>query len=567
MFKSAADTVLYVGKAKNLRNRVGQYLSGHDSRHQIPALLEESQYLEVIALTSEKEAYVLENNLIKKNNPKYNIDLKDDKTYPYIALTKDKYPSLIITRKPEKNYQYIKGPFTDTTLLRKLYAVLKVVYPLRMCKKLKKTCCINHQINLCPAPCEHLISDDDYRDRVNKIAELLSGKNWKAFSDEILKKMENASENLNFEAAAKFRDSLKIIPEIREKLGVEFNFSRSSDYFLFSYEYSVFFIIVATVRDGKLERVKSFYSSALIESYESAAISSISSYYKVNPIPKKIGIEGADSISQELLSEILSKNISISRTDKELVAILRKNQAINISNFLKHEGELNSILISLSAFLGKDIFSIQCLDVSTLYGEYNVVGAVWWEKGSFVKKNYRRFRIKNIDKIDDFASLEQACERLKSHWDKDWPVPDLLLIDGGKGQLSSVLKVVDQSNVLVAGIIKDRRHVKGSEKLITADDRELTLTNSPLALLIMKVRDETHRFSIEYNRMLRKNKIKTFLTDIPGLGPSREKILLNYFRSANDIKSATLDELKMVKGIPVPIAINIFNYIHNGGKL
>jgi len=564
IFLGKSQKILYIGKARNLRNRLNQYIQNHDNRPQVPYLMMEAHFIETIVVNSEREALILENNLIKQHKPKYNIDLKDDKSYPYIALTDEKFPLLTITRKPWQKFLFKKGPFTDAGLLKKMLTVLQTAFPLRRCKKMKKVACINKQIGLCPAPCENLISEEEYNARVRKIIELLNGKGWRNFSGYIKERMEKAAESLQFEEAATLRDSLKIVPEIKTKLGVELGTKGREDFFLFSFYSNLAFVSSGFFFEGKLKSVKNFYQTLLYSEKSSVILNMLSSFYETHPLPEKIALNPSENIDTEILSELFGKSIKLSKFSPEITGLLEKNLKTNIDSYFRKEDEVNSMMAELSKFTDRKALSILCIDVSTLYGEYTVVGAVWWEKGHFIRKNYRKFRIKTVRGTDDFASLAETAQRLDKRWLTDgWPLPDLLLIDGGKGQISSVRKVLT-ADISIAGIVKDRGHKKGAEKLINRDGDELLLMDSPLALLLKRVRDETHRFSIEYNRSLRKQKIETFLSRISGVGPKKERILIEHFRKLSDIKGATLEELQNVKGIPKNLAETIFDYLHSG---
>lgn len=294
---------------------------------------------------------------------------------------------------------------------------------------------------------------------------------------------------------------------------------------------------------------------------ENILLSAISSYFSIHTQTAAIGVTPADIIDSNTLSAALGNRIKLIPVPAPAHSMMEKNQKHSISIHLSKTRRVNDFLSQLQTFLNERISSIMCIDVSTLYGEFTVVGAVWWDRGSFVKNNYRKFRIKTVSGQDDFASLSETAARLKKRWeDGSFPKPDLLLIDGGKGQLSSVRNILGETTTL-AGIVKDRKKLKGHEKLLDIQGNEIELTDSPFSMIIKSIRDETHRFSITYNRNLRKKKITSLLSEIPGVGIKRELTLLKHFRTIDDIRSATIDKLSTIDGISKETAKKIINHL------
>lgn len=562
IFYDRTEKPIYIGKAKNIRNRLKQYLSGQDERPLIPYLLKDAQFIGFILAGSEKEALVLENNLIKQHRPKYNIDLKDDKSYPYLAITKEDFPQLIITRKPWKKFKFIKGPFTDAGILRNLLRILLAAYPLRRCGRMGKKPCVNFQIGLCPAPCGN-ITKEEYGKRVEKITALIEGKGWRDFSQTLRADIEAAARDLQFEKAGRLRDALAILPDITDKLAVEIAGRKREDYFLFSFHAASVFITAAQYTDGKLSGIRHLFNNRLGDDRESIMLSCLSSFYQYYQLPEKLAFSPDCDIDTEIIENVLGKTVK-TRIPGHVLDFIGRNHQEYLDSFFRKEDELNKILAELSGFTGKAIRSILCVDASTFYGNYTVVGAVWWENGAFIKSNYRRFRIKTVEGTDDYASLAEMSARIKERWEKsNWPKPSLMLIDGGKGQLSSVLNVLGV-DITAAGIIKDRSGKKGMEKLVDISGNEMELIDSPLAFLLMRIRDETHRFSIEYNKILRKEELSTGLLNIKGIGKSCEKKLLDHFKTLENIRTAKIEDFVKVKGISQKAAEAIFSYFHGG---
>lgn len=560
-FADINGKVIYIGKAKDLRNRISQYVNLTDSRPMVPVLMENAATVSVIITPDEEEALILESSLIRKKQPQFNIDLKDDKSYPYLAITKEEWPRLIITRQPWKKYLFIRGPFTQAALLHSLRDLLQTIYPLKYCPVNNPSGCINHQMGICPAPCRKNTDRTAYMANVTGIIEVLQGKKWKELSGIIKEKISKYSEMLNFEKAASLRDTITMIPDIQRKFGVEFSGKGVDDLFSFRVFDNMLFTVAVRYSDGELFSVRTFSSAALFDSMESCIAASLASFYRGNPPAEKVFLEPA-ILSTEQINSVTG--ISFSKTGgipPALKKITDSNLEQAVERYIRESTRNNEALKELSAFTGYETDSIMCLDISTLSGDFTVAGAVWWEKGKFIKNKYRKYRIKTVSGVDDFGSLREVASRLMKQWLSSGTKPSLLLIDGGKGQVSSVNSVI-KGTVPVAGIIKDRRKIKGMEQLITADGRELQLTDSVLSLILRSIRDETHRFAISFNRSSRKSLLSTTLKEISGIGPERELALLNRFKTVSAIKKATVDELKTVSGISESLAIKIFSHFN-----
>ncbi len=557
-FKDKAGKIIYIGKAKNLRKRISQYLYRRDSRPLAAYLMKRSFSIEMILTGSESEALVLESHLIKKNQPLFNINLKDDKSYPYLAVTDEKWPRLVITRDIRKKYLFIKGPFTQVSLLHSLKELLQSLYPLKHCSKKFPQGCINGQMGLCNAPCkEDLVVNDE---NTKAVIDILKGKKWRDLSEIISEKIEKAVKDLNFEKASALKNALSVLPEIKRSFGVEFSGKGIEDHFLFKKEGDYLFVTVARYSDGALSFLRTFCGKILFDSMESCIAAGVASYYENMPVPEKISVV-PDIIEFDRLNKVLGHKVAKkAKSYKKVFEILKKNMEQNIRTVFIEEEKRTLMLKDMSDFAKTDVSTILCVDVSTLGGEHTTAGAVWWEEGKFIRSKYRRFKIKSVTGVDDFQSLAEVAERLKKKWDNDaFEIPSLMLVDGGRGQLSAVENILNDS-ITVLGIIKDRKNEKGREILINKKGETVELTDSILANTLKMIRNEAHRFALEHNRSLRNNKLRTLLKEIRGVGEKREKLLLFHFRTIEKIKKASISELSVVPGVSASIAEKIFNH-------
>lgn len=556
-FKDKLGKVIYIGKAKNLKARVSQYIFRTDSRPMIDSLMGRAGSVEIIMTNSESEALILENMLIKNRQPLFNINLKDDKTYPYLAITDEEWPRLIVTRRLSKRFRFFRGPFTQVSLMNSLKELLQALYPLKYCSDRHPQGCINSQIGLCPAPCQGETAKEAYEENVKNTIEVLQGRKWKEISNIIKEKIALCAENLNFEKAAKLRDLLTLLPEIRQKYSVEFSGKGAEDCFCFKRVSDVLFAAAARYRDGKMNSLRSFSASGIFDEMSSWISTFLTSFYSGRQVPEKISLFPV-ILTKEEITAILQREIPrVGTVGKEILEMLKTNIDHNMEVFFNDTKKREQSLSVISSFLKTTVSSIVCLDISTLYGEYNVAGAVWWENGRFDKKKYRKYKIKSITGVDDFGSLREVASRLLKRWKENTlEKPSLLLIDGGEGQVSSVNSVI-QGYVPVAGIIKDRHNIKGMELLIDGRGNELVLQDTLFALTLKSIRDETHRFSITFNRDLRKGKLDFPLSAVKGIGKMRIAALLRKFRTISAIKNATKEEIAQVPGITEEIAENI----------
>jgi len=560
MFLDETGTVLYVGKARDLKSRVRQYFAGHDERPLVPFLMRRVADVRVVVVRDEREALVLERRLIKRHHPPYNIDLKDDKSYPYLAFTDEKFPLLVVTRKPHLRYRYLRGPFTDAALLRRFRRALLACHPLRRCVKMPAKACVYHQIGLCPAPCEGRIAADEYDRRVRRVIALIEGRDWREFGAAVTDEIERAAAALRFEKAAELRDILRLLPELGTRFGVESTRRGGIDAFFFSRDERTLFLTVATYADGALTDLYHFHHPLAPDA--ELFYPAVASFYAHRAPPAALSCHPDGTLEADALERLLDAKIALVPMRPEVRDLLLRNH-IHFKERISRIGATGpEARDALAAVTGAPVESVLCLDISTLQGTHTVAGAVWWEGGRFVTKHYRRFTIRTIEGQNDPAAIAEAVSRFRARWEKgDWPKPDLLLIDGGLPQLRAALPAAGDT-VPLLGIVKDRRGDRGGEKLVAPTGEETPLDDGPLALLLKRIRDEAHRFAITANRTKRKESVASLLGGIPGIGPAREKALIEQFRTVERIRSATRDELRAVPGLTREAADAVWRRFH-----
>lgn len=562
LFVDENGAVLYVGKARDLKSRVRQYLSGHDGRPLIPFLLRRVADVRVVVARDEREALVLERRLIKRHCPPYNIDLKDDKSYPYLAFTDEKFPTLVVTRKPHLRYRYLRGPFTDAALLRRFRRALLACHPLRRCIKMPGAACIYHQIGLCPAPCEGRIAADEYDRRVRRVIALIEGRGWDQFGAAITAEIERAAAALRFEKAAELRDILRMLPELGGRFGTGSARRGGEDALFFSQDGRTLFLTVASYADGALADLYHFHHPLAPDT--ELFYPAVASFYAHRPAPAALSCHPAEAVEAGALERLLDAKVALVPMRPEIRDLLLRNH-IHFKERLSRIGTAGpEAHDALAAIAGAPVESVLCLDISTLQGSHTVAGAVWWGSGRFVTKHYRRFTIRTVEGQNDPAAIAEAARRLRARWDTGaWPRPDLLLVDGGTTQVRAALRETGDGTAIL-GIVKDRRGDRGGEKLVAPTGEETPLNDGPLALLLKRIRDEAHRFAITANRTKRKEAVADLLGGIPGIGPAREKALIDRFLTVERIRSATREELRAVPGLTRETADAVWRNFHEG---
>jgi len=570
IWKDAKGEVIYVGKSLNLHKRIKSYLTDTDKDPKTARLVAHIADLEYIITNSESEAFLLEANLIKQYLPTYNILLKDDKRYPFLAVTlQEPFPRVMVTREHKKDGSRYFGPYTETKSLRRTLRLLEWVFPLRSCKRTIpegriafKRACINYQLQKCPAPCIGMISKEDYAVLVRRVVDFFSGR-YQELVDEYRQEMLAASEAMQFEQAARLRDRILEIERIQKRQSVYYPDQRNLDIIGFYQEEQYAVVVVLRMINGKILH-QEHYPLAQTEHYTPAEI--LSAFLKLHyaerdELPDEILLSHAPD-DFEQLNLWLKKRLSLpQKGEKAKLIVMAKRNAFHLAeeHKLAHLRKANRTIVPIQELkeklhLPKLPRKMVCMDISTIQGTDTVSSAVFFENGKPVKKYYRHFIIRSIDTQNDYAAIGETMSRFLTETDKvPEMLPDLFIIDGGKGQLhtaESVLKTAGKTVPLIS-------LAKRLEEIFlpqTADS--LLLAKSSQALrLITKIRDEAHRFAINFHRSRRsKRTLISELEAIPGIGEQTKFLLLKQFGSVDAIRQCTAEQLAEVKGIGVNTA-------------
>ncbi|WP_035512856.1 excinuclease ABC subunit UvrC [Halalkalibacillus halophilus] len=574
LMKSKKGEVIYVGKSKALRNRVRSYFKGaNDLKTQ--RLVNEIADFEYIVTASEVEALILELNLVKKHDPRYNVMLKDDKSYPFLKITNERHPRLIVTRKVKKDKGKYFGPYTNVYAARETKKLLDRLYPLRKCNTMPKRVCLYYHINQCLGPCEFPVSKETNQDLVQKISTFLNG-GHKEIKEELKQKMHDFSENMDFEKAKEYRDLIDHIEAVMEKQTMELHDLSDRDVFGYSVDKGYMCVQVFFIRQGKLiERDVSifpFYNDA-----SEAFISFIASFYThSNHIkPKEINVPmGTD---HELIEEYLEVKVHTPYRGqkKKLVDLSTENAEIALSEKFSLIEQNEHRTINAVEELGEILHvetphRIEAFDNSNIQGTNPVSALVVFIDGKANKNEYRKYKVKTVDKPDDYETMREVVRRrYKRVLKEGLPLPDLIMVDGSKGQMSAAREVLEDElglDIPLCGLAKNDKH-RTSELLYGDPPAPVPLKrNGQPFYLIQRIQDEVHRFAISFHRQLRgKQSIQSALDEIEGVGPKRRQILLEHFRSIEAIKQAESKEMAKL-GIPFNIAENIKEYLTNNDK-
>lgn len=565
LMKDRHGTIIYVGKAKVLKNRVRSYFTGsHDGKTQ--RLVNEIEDFEYIVTSSNIEALILEMNLIKKHDPKYNVMLKDDKSYPYIKLTAERHPRLITTRKVKKDKGKYFGPYPNVGAANDTKKLLDRLYPLRKCSTLPDRVCLYYHLGQCLAPCVNHVSEETYKKMTEEITRFLNG-GYQEIKDELMKKMSEAAENLEFERAKEYRDQIAHIEATMEKQKITTNDFTDRDVFGYAVDKGWMCVQVFFVRQGKLiERDVSMFP--IYNEDEEEFLTFLGQFYsKAHHIkPKEILLP--ENVDIELAEQLIQvKMIQPKKGQKkELVKMAVKNAAIALqekfSLIERDEERTIKAVEKLGAAMGISTpLRIEAFDNSNIQGTDPVSAMVVFIDGKPEKKEYRKYKIKSVQGPDDYESMREVVRRRYTRVLKEQlPLPDLILIDGGKGQVEAAKDVLENElnlSIPVAGLAKDEKH-RTSELLFGEPLQIVPLKrNSQEFYLLQRIQDEVHRFAITFHRQLRgKTAFRSALDDIEGVGPKRKKLLLKHFGSLKRMKEAELEEFTKI-GIPEKIAHNI----------
>ncbi|KXY19083.1 excinuclease ABC subunit C [Bacillus sp. FSL K6-0067] len=569
LMKDKQGTVIYVGKAKVLKNRVRSYFTGsHDGK--TLRLVGEIVDFEYIVTSSNLEALILELNLIKKHDPKYNIQLKDDKTYPFIKITAEKQPRLLITRNVKKDKGKYFGPYPNAQSAHETKKLLDRMYPLRKCSNMPDKVCLYYHMGQCLAPCVKEVTEEQNKEIVDEIIKFLNG-GHKEVRSELETKMYEASEKLEFERAKELRDQIAHIDAIMEKQKMIMSDLVDRDVFGYAVDKGWMCVQVFFVRKGKLiERDVSMFP--IYDEPEEGFLTFIGQFYENSSHfkPKEIVVPG--SIDSELVERFLEVEATQPKRGKkkDLVELANKNAKIALEEkfYLIERDEERTIkaVENLGKQLGIETpYRIEAFDNSNIQGTNPVSAMIAFIDGKPAKKEYRKYKIKTVQGPDDYESMREVVRRRYTRALKEnLPLPDLIIIDGGKGHLAAASDILENELGLyipMAGLVKDDKHK--TSHLIIGDPPEPVMLerNSQEFYLLQRIQDEVHRFAITFHRQLHgKSVIQSALDDIPGIGDKRIKILLKHFGSLKKMKEASVTEF-VEAGMPKNVAETIYTYL------
>lgn len=566
LMKDKSGTVIYVGKAKKLKNRVSSYFNGaHD--YKTTKLVSEIVDFEYIVTDSEKEALLLEINLIKDYSPKYNISFMDNKYYPYIQLTKETHPRLTIVRDASNKKHRHFGPFPDATAARETFKLLNRLYPLRKCNHIPKKPCLYYSLQQCVAPCIQEVDQELYKELVSNITKFIQG-DTKEIVNSLQNKMMDASENQNYEVAKECRDLITHIGHVTSKQHVQFNDFVDRDIIGYYQDKGYLSVQLFFMRNGKL-LARDLNLVPVVEDVQEQVITFLVRFYQENTLPKEILVP--QDLDTTLLEDIIECKILKPQKGNKAnlveMAIQNAKESLDKKFLLIQKNEASTV--GAIQQLGKvlDINPprrIELFDNSNIQGAHAVAGMVCFIDGTPAKKEYRKFKIKTVEGPDDYGSMKEVIYRryfrvLMDQLER----PDLIIVDGGKGQIKVAREVIEglQLPIKVCGLAKDDSH---STSLLLDQDGNIVEVNrkSELFFLLTRMQDEVHRYAISFHKNVRsKSLFQSILDEVEGIGPKRKKELLKKFGSVKQLKEATLEQLEEV--LPKEVAKNLLDTLKN----
>ena len=588
------DNIIYVGKAISLKNRVRQYFqSSRNKGAKIEQMVTHIRRFEYIVTDSELEALVLECNLIKEYRPKYNTMLMDDKAYPFIKVTvEEPFPRVMLARKMVKDKSKYFGPYTSAGAVKDTIELIRKLYQIRSCnRKLprdigKERPCLNYHIHQCKAPCQGYISQEEYRESVNEVIHFLNG-NYDIILKELEERMEEASEALEFEKAIEYRELLTSVQKIAQKQKITDTAGEDRDILAVAVEEEEAVVQVFFIRGGRLIGRDHFYLKIAKGETQSEILSSfIKQFYAGTPyIPPRLMLpeEIEDlAVIEEWLTKRRGHRVRLivpkKGTKEKLVELAKKNAQLVLSTdkerLKREEGRTVGAVKELEKLLGlTGIVRMEAYDISNTNGFESVGSMVVYEKGRPKRNDYRKFKIKGVQGADDYASMEEVLTRRFEHGLREKEegkemggftlFPDLILMDGGKGQVNVALRVLDKLrlNIPVCGMVKDDSH---RTRGLYYQNEEISIDkDSESFKLITRIQDEAHRFAITFHRQLRsQGQVHSILDDIPGVGPARRKDLMRHFENIEAIKNATVEQLKELPSMNEKSARDVYNFFH-----
>ena len=579
-----ADKVIYVGKAKNLKKRVSSYFRKTVEEPKTRSLVANIAKMDVTIVSSETEAFLLENNYIKKYRPRYNVVLRDDKSYPFILISEHEHPRLSFHRGPKKKKGEYFGPYPSAWSVRESLRSMQKIFPIRQCEdsyyRARSRPCLQYQMKRCSAPCvEGYVTDDEYNEQVRLAGMFLRGKNSQVIST-LVEKMEKASESLNFEGAAQYRDQISALRKVQEQQFVA-GTQDELDVFGFAFKHGVACIFAIFIRDSQVLGSKAFFPKIPKNSTDEEVLRSfvLQFYLSGNKlIPKQIvlPLKFEDMLTVE---EVLSKEANrrtkffegVRDEKRQYLQIANKNAQNSLETQLNQQKSIFARFTHLEKLLMVDepIKRMECFDISHTSGQQTVASCVVFDRNGPLKSDYRLFNIEGITPGDDYAAMAQVLKRRYKKANDDAKIPDLLLIDGGKGQLSQAEEHFkdwpDDKKPMIIGVAKGTTRKPGLETLIWAFSHETVAveSDSPGLHLVQHIRDESHRFAISGHRNRRqKVKMTSPLEGIPGIGPKKRQSLLKYTGGLHGLKKASKSEIAKVPGISEDLADIIYDHLH-----
>ncbi|MFK3493131.1 excinuclease ABC subunit UvrC [Staphylococcus aureus] len=570
LMKDRNDQVIYVGKAKKLRNRLRSYFTGaHDAK--TTRLVGEIRHFEFIVTSSETESLLLELNLIKQYQPRYNILLKDDKSYPFIKITKEKYPRLLVTRNVKQGTGKYFGPYPNAYSAQETKKLLDRIYPYRKCDKMPDKLCLYYHIGQCLGPCVYNVDLSKYAQMTKEITDFLNGED-KTILKSLEERMLTASESLDFERAKEYRDLIQHIQNLTNKQKIMSSDKTIRDVFGYSVDKGWMCIQVFFIRQGNMIK-RDTTMIPLQQTEEEEFYTFIGQFYSLNQhiLPKEVHVPR--NLDKEMIQSVVdTKIVQPARgPKKEMVDLAAHNAKVSLNNKFELISRDESRTIKAIEELGTQMgiqtpIRIEAFDNSNIQGVDPVSAMVTFVDGKPDKKNYRKYKIKTVKGPDDYKSMREVVRRRYSRvLNEGLPLPDLIIVDGGKGHMNGVIDVLQNElglDIPVAGLQKNDKH-QTSELLYGASAEIVPLKkNSQAFYLLHRIQDEVHRFAITFHRQTRqKTGLKSILDDIDGIGSKRKTLLLRSFGSIKKMKEATLEDFKNI-GIPENVAKNLHEQLH-----
>ena len=581
-----ADAILYVGKAIDLHSRVRQYFQsghGHNNSQKIAKMVSQISYFEYILTSSEMEALVLECNLIKEYRPKYNTMMRDDKGYPYIRVTvEEDYPRLLYSHTMKRDKSKYFGPFTNAKAVKDTLELLNKLFMLRTCNKHlpkeigKDRPCLYYQIGQCSAPCNNLISKEEYCKRIDEAIRFLNG-NYKDTIQRLTEEMKQYAEEMEFEKAAETRDLIDSIHHITSKQQMTTSANDDRDMIAYAANETDVVVTIFFVRDGKLLGREHHHMTADNGDDASEILTSfLKQFYSGTPyLPKEIYVEQSvqdTNVLEEYLTKRRGSQVRIlvpQKGDKhKLLALAKENATLvlaqDMERMKRQEKRTTGAVKEIAKILGiEKADRMEAFDISNISGTLSVASMVVFDKGKPKKNAYRKFRLRTVVGPDDYASMKEVLSRRFTDEKMDI-MPDVIMMDGGKGQVNVAKMIIDSLglDIPICGMVKDDNH---RTRGLYYNNREVEFPKGSEAMnMITALQDEAHRFAIEYHRQLRsKHQVHSILDEIPGVGAARRKALLTHFKNIDSIREATIEELEQVPGVPKSTAHCIYGFFHS----